>query len=79
MTSYVDRGKAWRSPKEKLITHLQTQLGMSRQESRQLVERALFPTIPSIQSIRKAKGAFIEGANLDVFGYPSFDKIPSMF
>jgi len=54
-------------------------MGMSRQESRQLVERALFPTIPSIQSIRKAKGAFIEDANLDVFGYPSFDKIPSMF
>jgi nucleoid DNA-binding protein len=27
--------------KEKLITHLQTQLGMGRQESRQLVERLL--------------------------------------
>jgi len=48
--------------KEKLITHIQTQLGMGRQESRQLVEK-LFKIM---------KGTLSQGEDLLISGFGKF-------
>jgi integration host factor subunit alpha len=48
--------------KDKLITHLETQLGMGRQESRQVVERLL----------ELMKGTLYQGEDLLISGFGKF-------